>query len=408
MGQFEIMRVKAREILADSNIPTVEAEMCTKGGIVGRATCPLGTRPLEHEAFQLRDGDERYAGLGVQKAVRNVNEVIGPKLVGKDVTRQNEIDDLMVKLDGTENKSKLGANAILAVSLATAVTAAKALEFPLYRYVGGVNANLLPIPIAGIIGSYSIDGFQEHLIMPVAAASYSDALRMDVEVSYEYKDLLERAYGKKLRYDDNIPSASSRETLDRMLDAIEKAGYANRFKFCLDCAATHFYNKDKKRYFLEGKERTTEDMTEFYKELVRSYPIFSVEDPLYRDDFEGHATLTKELGIQVVGDDLLVTNVKRLQKAIDMSAVNALLLKPNQIGTLTETLDAVELAQRNRLKVMVSGRARMFEDTIADITVAINCGQIKPGPMGKRNYIYNRFLEIEEELGDSAKYPKSL
>ena len=416
MERFEIKEVKGREVLDCRGNPTVEVEVVTKAGVFGRASVPSGRSRGRHEAFELRDGEKRYHGKGVLKAVKNVNEIIAPMLKGKDVTKQREIDELMIELDGTENKSKLGANAIVGVSLASAKAAANALGIPLYRYIGGINAHILPVPVldlieGGKLAATNLD-FQEHQVMPVGAKSFSDAIRMGMEVYYELGKILAKKYGKhslNLGVEGGyapLGMNDPREALDLELKAIEELGYANEFVLSLDCAATHLYNRDTGKYTLMGKELTREELIDFYESLVSTYPVKSIEDPLEEEDFEGFAELTRTLNIQIVGDDLFVTNIKRLRKGIEMKAANALLLKVNQIGTLSEALDAAELAFRNGYAVQVSERSGQTEDTwLADLSVAINAGQIKTGvTRSERTAQYNQLFRIEEELGDVAKY----
>jgi len=416
MELFEIREIKAREVLDCRGNPTVEVEVITKGGVLGRASVPSGLSTGRHEAFELRDGEKRYHGKGVLKAVKNVNEIIAPALKGKDVTKQREIDGLMIELDGTENKSELGANAIVGVSLAVAKTAANALRMPLYRYIGGINAYVLPVPVlvlieGGKLAATNLD-FQEHQVMPVGARSFSEAIRMGLEVYHELGKILVEKYGK---HSLNVgveggytpPGMNDpREALELELKAVEELGYENEFVLSLDCAATHLYNRDTGRYTLMGKEIAREELMDFYEDLVSTYPVKSIEDPLEEEDFEGFAELTEALNIQIVGDDLFVTNVRRLRKGIEMKAANALLLKVNQIGTLSEALDAAELAFRNGYGVQVSERSGQTEDTwLADLSVAINAGQIKTGvTRGERTAKYNQLFRIEEELGSRAKY----
>ncbi len=416
MERFEIKEVKGREVLDCRGNPTVEVEVVTKAGVFGRASVPSGRSRGRHEAFELRDGEKRYHGKGVLKAVKNVNEIIAPMLKGKDVTKQREIDELMIELDGTENKSKLGANAIVGVSLASAKAAANALGIPLYRYIGGINAHILPVPVldlieGGKLAATNLD-FQEHQVMPVGAKSFSDAIRMGMEVYYELGKILAKKYGKhslNLGVEGGyapLGMNDPREALDLELKAIEELGYANEFVLSLDCAATHLYNRDTGKYTLMGKELTREELIDFYKSLVSTYPIKSIEDPLEEEDFEGFAELTRTLNIQIVGDDLFVTNIKRLRKGIEMKAANALLLKVNQIGTLSEALDAAELAFRNGYAVQVSERSGQTEDAwLADLAVGLNAGQIKTGvTRSERTAQYNQLFRIEEELGSRAKY----
>jgi len=416
MERFKIKEVKATEVLDCRGNPTVEVEVITEAGILGRASVPSGRSTGKHEAFELRDGEKRYHGKGVLKAVKNVNEVIAPVLKGKDVTKQREIDELMIELDGTENKSKIGANAIVGVSLAVAKTSANCLGLPFYRYIGGLNAHILPVPVldlieGGKLAATNLD-FQEHQVMPVGAKSFSEAIRMGLEVYYELGKKLVEKYGK---HSLNVgveggytpPGMKDpREALDAELKAIEELGYTDKFMLSLDCAATHLYNRNTGKYTFMGKEITREGFMDVYEDLVSVYPIQSIEDPLEEEDFEGFAELTKTLNIQIVGDDLFATNIKRLRKGIEMKAANALLLKVNQIGTLSEALDAAELAFKNGYGVQVSERSGQTEDTwLADLAVALNVGQIKTGiTRGERTAQYNQLLRIEKELSSTAKY----
>ncbi|MCR6692427.1 MAG: phosphopyruvate hydratase [archaeon YNP-LCB-003-016] len=416
MERFKIREVKAREVLDCRGEPTIEVEVITETGIVGRASVPSGRSRGMHEAFELRDGGKRYHGKGVLKAVRNVNEILAPALKGMDVTKQREIDELMIELDGTEDKSKIGANAIVGVSLAVAKTAANALEIPLYRYIGGVNAYILPVPVLNLIEGGKLAAtdldFQEHQVMPIGAKSFSEAIRMGLEVYYELGRILMEKHGK---YSLNVgveggytpPGMKDpREALELELKAIEELGYTNKFALSLDCAATHLYNRNTGKYTLMGKEITREELIDFYEDLVSAYPIQSLEDPLEEEDFEGFRELTKTLNVQIIGDDLFATNIKRLRKGIEMKAANAILLKVNQVGTLSEALDVAELAFRNGYGVQVSERSGQTEDTwLADLTVGINAGQIKTGvTRSERTAQYNQLLRIEEELGKRAKY----
>jgi len=417
MDPFKIKDVKAREILDCRGEPTLQVEVITESGIIGTADVPSGRSRGSYEAFELRDGGDRYRGKGVLRAVKNVNEIIAPALRGKDVRRQREIDMLLVELDGTENKSRLGGNAIVGVSLAVAKTAANALEIPLYRYIGGVNAHVLPVPIldlieGGKLAASSLD-FQEHQVIPIGAKSFSEAIRMGLEVYYELGVILENMYGK---YSLNVGVEGGyaphgmrdpREAFEAILKAIEELGYQDVFVLGLDCAATHLYDKKTGKYSLMGKELTREELIDFYKDLVSTYPVRSIEDPLEENDFEGFAQLTRELNIQVIGDDLFVTNIKRLKKGIEMKAANAILLKVNQAGTLSEALDVAELAFRSGYAVVVSERSGQTADTwLADLAVALNAGQIKTGiTRSERTAQYNRLLLIEEDLGPIARYP---
>jgi enolase len=384
---------------------------------LGRADVPSGRSTGKYEAFELRDGGIRYQGKGVLKAVKNINEIIAPELNGKNVTEQKEIDELMINLDGTNDKSKLGANAIVGVSLAVAKAAAESLGTPLYRYIGGPNARILPVPLLNLINGGKLAAteldFQEHIVMPIGAKTFSEAIRMGTEVYHELGKILEKKWGRhSLNVGDEggyTPPGMKdvREAFDAELNAIEELGYTNKFVFALDVAASHLYDKKKEMYRVKGEYMTREDLIEFYKELVTAYPIGSIEDPLEQDDFDGFAELTKTLGIQIVGDDLFVTSAERLRRGIEVGAGNALLWKVNQVGTLTEALDVAQLAFENGYGVQVSERSGQTEDTwLADMAVALNCGQIKTGApcRGERTAQYNQLLRIEEGLGDSAKY----
>ncbi len=418
-----IINIHARQILDSRGNPTVEVDVFTEDGAMGRAAVPSGASTGAHEAVELRDGDKKvYMGKGVLKAVENVNEKITEKLIGVDVFEQNEIDRKMLKLDGTENKSELGANAILAVSLAAAKAAAFESNMPLYRYVGGVNANTLPIPMMNILngGSHadnSID-FQEFMIMPVGAETFSEALRMGVEVFHHLKSVLkDKGYstnvGDEGGFAPNIKS--NEEAIETVLTAIEKAGYkpGKEIYIAMDAATSEFYDEKSGLYHFkksDGRKMTSSEMVTYWKEWTAKYPIISIEDGLAEDDWKGWAELTKAIGdkIQIVGDDLFVTNTKRLAKGIKNGVANSILVKVNQIGSLTETIDAVNLATRNSYTNVMSHRSGETEDvTIADLAVALNSGQIKTGSASRTDRIakYNQLLRIEGELGKSAYYP---
>lgn len=415
---FKIKSVKAREILDCRGEPTLQVEVMTEDGTVGRADVPAGRSTGKYEALDLRDGGSRYGGRGVLKAVRNVNETIQPALKGVDVTRQREIDGLLIKLDGTENKSRLGANAIVGVSLAVARTAANILKIPLYRYIGGPNSHIMPVPLlnyinGGRLAATELD-FQEHIIIPVDFKKFSEAIRVSVEVYHELGKILAKKYG---RHSLNVADEGGytppgmkdpREAFDTELEAVENLGYGGKYVLGLDAAASHLYNEKTGRYRVMGREYSREELIDYYVDLASTYPIQSIEDPLHEDDFEGFAELTRKLNIQIVGDDLFVTNMARLRRGMSVGAGNALLLKVNQVGTLSEALDAAELAFRNRYGVQVSERSGQTEDTwLADLTVALNAGQIKTGApcRSERTAQYNRLLIIEEELGSQAVYP---
>ncbi|KXB04436.1 enolase [candidate division MSBL1 archaeon SCGC-AAA382A03] len=413
-SEIEIQKVIGREVLDCRADPTIEVDVITKGDVLGRADVPVGRSRGKNEAYELRDGTDRYDGRGVRKAVENINEKIGPELIGKNVTKQREIDELMIELDGTENKSKLGGNAILGVSLAIAKATANALEVPLYRYIGGTNSYVLPVPVldlieGGILADSGLD-FQEHQVMPVGAESFSEAIRMGIEVYKELGKIVGNKWGKQSLnvgveggYTPQIQDP--RDALEAELEAIEELGYDGKFVLSLDCAASHLYDSKKKKYTLMGDEITREELMDFYEDLVSAYPIVSIEDPLEEEDFEGFAELTKTLNIQIIGDDLFVTNKKRLKKGIEKEAANALLFKVNQIGTLSEALDSAEIAYRNGYGVQVSERSGQTEDTwLTDLCIGINAGQIKTGvTRSERTSKYNQLLRIEES-DKSTKY----
>ncbi|WP_108671574.1 phosphopyruvate hydratase [Peribacillus acanthi] len=417
-----ISYVYAREILDSRGNPTIEVEVMTESGFFGRALVPSGASTGEHEAVELRDGDKsRYLGKGVQKAVDNVNNIISEAIIGMDVTDQVGIDRTMIELDGTENKGKLGANAILGVSMAVAHAAADSVGLPLYRYLGGFNAKQLPTPMMNIIngGSHADNNvdFQEFMILPTGAPSFKEAIRMGAEVFHSLKKVLSgkglnTAVGDEGGFAPNL--GSNREALEVIIEAIKNAGYeAGKDIFLgMDVASSEFYNKETGKYDLAGEGRTglsSEDMVNFYEELVNEFPIISIEDGLDENDWEGHKLLTERIGhkVQLVGDDLFVTNTKKLAQGIEQGVGNSILIKVNQIGTLTETFDAIEMAKRAGYTAVVSHRSGETEDaTIADIAVATNAGQIKTGSLSRTDRIakYNQLLRIEDELGDLAVY----
>ncbi len=418
-----IVEIKARQILDSRGNPTVEVDVTTEDGALGRAAVPSGASTGAHEAVELRDGDKgAYLGKGVLKAVENINGKIADALLGVDVFEQNNIDAAMIALDGTDNKAVLGANAILAVSLACAKAGAIEANMPLYRYVGGVNANTLPIPMMNIVngGSHadnSID-FQEFMIMPVGADSFSRALQMGTEVFHHLKAVLKsKGYstnvGDEGGFAPNIKS--NEEAIETVLTAIEKAGFkpGQDVYIAMDAATTEFYDEKTGLYTFkksDGKQLTSSEMVSYWKTWCDKYPIISIEDGLAEDDWAGWAELTKVLGskVQLVGDDLFVTNTKRLADGIKKGVANSILVKVNQIGSLTETIDAVNLATRNSYTNIMSHRSGETEDTtIADLAVALNSGQIKTGSASRTDRIakYNQLLRIEEELGGNAYYP---
>ncbi|HIP89263.1 MAG TPA: phosphopyruvate hydratase [Thermococcus paralvinellae] len=417
---FEITAITAREILDSRGNPTVEVDVYTPVAM-GRAAVPSGASTGTHEALELRDGGKRFHGKGVRRAVENINKIIAPELIGMDVRLQRDIDMLMIELDGTENKSNLGANAILGVSLAVAKAAANTLGVSLYRYIGGTNAYVLPVPMSNVINGGVHAGndldFQEFMIMPVGAGSFKEGIQMVSETYHTLKRILTKKYGKlAVNVGDEggfaPPMKEVTEPLEALVKAVEETGYkvGDEIAFALDAASSEFYNAEKGRYIVGGEEYTREELIDLYKELVNTYPIVSIEDPMHEEDFEGFAMVTRELGkrVQIVGDDIFVTNVKRLRKGIEMGAANALLLKVNQIGTLSEAIDAAYLAFRAGYGVVVSHRSGETEDaTIADLAVAINAGQIKTGAPARsdRNAKYNQLIRIEEELEGIAFYP---
>lgn len=418
-----IVDIVAREILDSRGNPTVEVDVITSGGIVGRAAVPSGASTGKHEAVELRDGDEdRYLGKGVIQACENIEDLIAEELIDVNVLDQTYIDELMISLDGTPNKSRLGANAILGVSLAAAKAAAVISGLPLYRYIGGVNANTLPVPMMNIIngGSHadnSID-FQEFMIMPVGAELFSESLQMGVEIFHHLRTVLKsKGYSTNVGDEGGFAPAlkSNEEAIETILMAIEKAGYrpGEDVLIALDAAASEFYLEEEKKYHFKkssGEKLSASEMVSFWNEWVNKYPICSIEDGLFEDDWTGWKELTDRIGdrIQLVGDDLFVTNTERLRQGIDSGVANSILVKVNQIGTLTETIQAVNLAQVNKYTSVMSHRSGETEDTtIADLAVALNTGQIKTGSASRTDRIakYNQLLRIEEELMDSGFFP---
>jgi len=418
-----IIDVHARQILDSRGNPTVEVDVTTENGFVGRAAVPSGASTGMHEAIELRDGDKsKYLGKGVLKAVENVNTKIAKALEGIDVFEQNAIDQIMLDLDGSENKGNLGANAILGVSLAVAKAAAQESRQPLYRYIGGVNANTLPIPMMNIVngGSHSDApiAFQEFMIMPVGAPSFSEALRWGAEVFHNLKKILhDRGLSTAVGDEGGFAPTfdGTEDAIETILKAIEKAGYKPGEEICLalDCASSEFYVDGKYDYTKfegdKGAIRSSAEQADYLAQLTVQYPIISIEDGMAEDDWDGWKLLTDKIGttVQLVGDDLFVTNVKRLQKGIDNATANSILVRVNQIGSLTETINAVSLAQTNSYTSVMSHRSGETEDTtIADLAVALNCGQIKTGSASRSDRMakYNQLLRIEEELGSNAKF----
>lgn len=414
-----ISAIHARQILDSRGNPTVEVDVITEDGAMGRAAVPSGASTGVHEAVELRDGDSLYMGKGVQLAVANINEVIAPEILGMFVADQAAIDQVMIMLDGTPNKAKLGANAILAVSLAVAKAAAQQVGQTLYNYIGGVNARQLPVPMMNILnGGEHADNaidFQEFMVMPLGATSFSEGLRWGTEIFHHLKSVLkEKGYstnvGDEGGFAPNIQS--NEEAIEIVLIAIEKAGFkaGEDIYIAMDAAASEFYNDEDKMYhFSDGSKRTSDEMVSYWTEWADKYPIISIEDGLHEDDWAAWTKLNAAIGhkVQLVGDDLFVTNVERVQRGIDEAAANSVLIKVNQIGTLTETIETVTLAQNNGMTCVMSHRSGETEDTtIADLAVALNTGQIKTGSASRSDRMakYNQLLRIEEMLGDTAKY----
>jgi enolase len=419
-----IKEIFARQILDSRGNPTVEVDLITEKGFLGRAAVPSGASTGIHEAMELRDGDKKtYQGKGVLKAVANVNTTIAAKLKGFEVSNQAGLDDVLISLDGTPNKSKLGANAILAVSLAASKAAAKEAGLPLFRYIGGTNAVTLPIPMMNILnGGAHADNkidFQEFMVMPIGASSFSEGLRWGVDIFHTLKSVLKKKgfstnVGDEGGFAPNIQS--NEEAIETVLEAISVAGYktGSQIAIAIDSASSELWDSKKKKYVFHkssGKELSGDQLVKFWEGWVKKYPIISIEDGMAEDDWDGWKKLTDVLGskVQLIGDDIFVTSVERLQKGIDSKTANALLVKVNQIGTLTETINAVTMAQHHNYNTIMSHRSGETEDTtIADLAVALNCGQIKTGSASRTDRIakYNQLLRIEEKLGKNAFYPK--
>ncbi|NQW79420.1 MAG: phosphopyruvate hydratase [Chitinophagaceae bacterium] len=418
-----IIEVRARQILDSRGNPTVEVDVLTDEGALGRAAVPSGASTGIHEAVELRDNDKKkYLGKGVLKAVKNVNDLIAKSIKGFDITAQAEIDQIMIDLDGTANKSKLGANAILAVSMAVAKAAAEEANLPLYRYIGGTNARTVPMPMMNILnGGAHADNkidFQEFMIMPVGAPSFSEGLRWGVEIFHQLKSTL-----KKKGYSTNVGDEggfapniqSNEEAIETVLESIQAAGYktGSQIAIAMDAANSELWNAKKKKYVFHkssGKEMSSDQLVKYWESWVKKYPIVSIEDGMAEDDWAGWKNLTETIGdkCQLVGDDLFVTNVTRIQTGIDKKIANGLLVKVNQIGTLTETINAVSLAQHNGYNTIMSHRSGETEDTtIADLAVALNCGQIKTGSASRTDRMakYNQLIRIEEQLGETGVFP---
>ena len=422
MSETEIVAIHAREILDSRGNPTVEADVMLLGGALGRAAVPSGASTGEHEAVELRDGDnERYLGKGVRNAVENIESEIAPAIGGMDAANQRQIDSRMIALDGTFNKARLGANALLAVSMACARASANAYKLPLYRYLGGAQANVLPTPMMNILngGAHADNNvdFQEFMVMPIGAESFSDALRWGTEVFHTLKGVLKkRGYNTAVGDEGGFaPSVKSNvEAIEVIIEAIQQAGYTvgDDIAIALDPAASEFFDKAKNKYVFkksDKSERSPEEMVRFWSDWARKYPIVSIEDGLAEDDWHGWKLMTDQMGdiIQLVGDDLFVTNTERLNRGIDEGVGNSILIKVNQIGTVSETLDAIDLARRNGYTAIISHRSGETEDTfIADLAVATGVGQIKTGSASRTDRIakYNQLLRIEEELGSAANF----
>ncbi|MGC9064194.1 MAG: phosphopyruvate hydratase [bacterium] len=413
-----ITEIKGREILDSRGNPTVEAEVYLENGFFGRASVPSGASTGIHEALELRDGDKnRYLGRGVRNAVKNINEIIAPELIGRDALNQENIDHILIELDGTPNKSRLGANAILAVSLAVAKAAANFLELPLYRYIGGVNAKVLPVPFMNIInGGKHADNpldFQEFLIVPAGANSFRDALRMGAETFHTLKKVLQEKglntnVGDEGGFAPNL--STNEEAIECIIEAIEKANYkpGKDIFIAIDVASSNIYEDG--QYIFGGKRYSPDELISYYDGLLSKYPILSIEDGMAEDDWDNWKALTERLGnkVQLVGDDVFVTNVIRFSKGIEMGVANSILIKVNQIGTLSETLSTIEMAKKAGYTAMISHRSGETEDTtIADLAVATGCGQIKTGAPSRTDRVakYNQLLRIEEALGPIASYP---
>jgi enolase len=416
MDNQVIAEVKAREILDSKARPMVEVDIITAGGVLGRGSSPCGTSVGSHEAFVLRDGGKRYAGLGVKKAVRNVLEVIAPVLKGRSVLDQKAIDELMIQLDGTENKSRLGANAIYSISIAVARAAAATLRVPLYRHLGGSDAFTIPMPMFNMINGGSFPAaqleIQEFHLIPAKAQRYSEALQAGVEIYAAVGEVIKHRYGKDRLYSGasagyGVPASDPEEVLDLLLAAAEAAGYGGQCRVGLDCAATHFYHSDSGNYRLAGKLLSRDELITSLESLARKYDLFMIEDPLEENDFEGFAEITRRIPTLIVGDDLLVTNLARLKRAVGLGAANAMVLKPNMIGTISEAMDAARYAQGKGYTVIGSGRAGgTIDDPITDIAIAVGAPLVKFGAprSGERLGKHNCVLRFQEELGASARF----
>ncbi len=415
MKKFKITGVTAREILDCRWNPTVQVDVWVNNEILGRADVPAGRSTGANEAKEIRDKEQRYDGMGVRKAVKNVNEILGPAVIGMDVTDQRKVDEKLRAIDGSKDKSKLGANAVIGVSLATARAASNAVQLPLYRYVN-CNAHVLPVPLLNLLNGGKLTSnyldFQEFCIFPIGAETFRESMAIGNAVNNQLREIVIKNYGKiAANVGDEggfaTPIKKVREAMDCLVLAVERAGHADKIVYGFDCAATHFYDEKTQKYTLEGEELSTGELLDYYKDLIKTYPIMSIEDPFAEDDVEGFIRATKELGIQIIGDDFFCTNPDRIRERAPLGASNALLWKFNQIGTLSEALDAAELSYRQGFGIMVSERSGETEDPIiADFVVGINAGQIKTGAgvRGERTAKYNRLFQIEDELGSQARY----
>jgi enolase len=415
MSKLNITKVHAREILDCRWNPTVQVDVWVNGDHAGSGNVPSGRSTGSNEAKELRDGEKRYAGQGVLKAVENVNNIIGPSLVGMDVTEQRRIDEKLIQLDGTTNKSNLGANAVMPVSLAAAYAAANSLKLPLYRYLNP-NAHVLPVPLLNLINGGKLTSndldFQELCIFPIGAETFKESMVIGHAVNCELYEIILAKYGKlAVNVGDEggfaTPITDVKVAMEHLALAVQRSGYDDKIVYGFDCAATHLYDKETKLYTVQGEKYNTDDMINFFKDLMKTYPIVSIEDPLDENDVEGFKKIKKELGIQIVGDDLFCTNPALMTPRIEAGAANALLWKFNQVGTLSQAIDAANLAYRSGYGVMVSERSGETEDSaIADLVVALDAGQIKTGAgvRSERTAKYNRLLQIEEQLGSLAKY----
>jgi enolase len=415
MKKFKITGVAAREILDCRWNPTVQVDVWVNDEILGRADVPAGRSTGAHEAKELRDKEKRYDGMGVRKAVKNVNEILGPAVIGMDVTDQRKLDEKLRAVDGSKDKSKLGTNAVVGISIAAARAAATSVHLPLYRYVN-CNAHVLPVPLLNLLNGGKLTSndldFQEFCIFPIGAETFTEAMMIGNAVNNKLREIVIKKYGKiAANVGDEggfaTPITKVHEAMDFLVLAVERSGYAKKIVYGLDCAATHLYNEKTKKYTLEGVKLTTDELLDYYKDLIKKYPIKSIEDPFAEDDIKGFVRATKELGIQIIGDDFFCTNPDRIRARAPLGAADALLWKFNQIGTLSEALDAAELAYRQGFGIMVSERSGETEDPIiADFVVGINAGQIKTGAgvSGERTSKYNRLFQIEEELGSQARY----